>query len=60
MKLPIIHETGTVMLSYFYDVVKPPKSIFFSLIYTPQKIQSIKNHTQVPVDNTFSLKCAFP
>jgi hypothetical protein len=60
MKLPIIHETETAMLSYLYDVVKPPKSIFFSLIYMPQKIPPIKNHTQVPVDNTLSLKCAFP
>jgi len=28
-KLPGTHKTGTMMLSYLYDVVKPLKSIFF-------------------------------
>ena len=41
-KLPGTHKTGTMMLSYLYDVVKPLKSIFFLLFvcyrgYDPKK-----------------------
>jgi len=36
-KLPCTHKTGTMMLSYLYDVVKPLKSIFFPIyLYAPE------------------------
>jgi hypothetical protein len=59
-KLPGTHKTGTMMLSYLYDVVKPLKSIFFSFICMLQRIAPRNIHTQVLVNNTLNFKPEFP